>query len=41
MDRIIREATKTEFHPNMDREDGFCLSKSWKLVIFSLKASIT
>jgi hypothetical protein len=31
MRHIIREATDTEFHPsNMDREEGFSLSISWK-----------
>jgi hypothetical protein len=38
MDRIIRDAIKNELHPNnMTREDGFCLSKSWKPLISSLK----
>jgi hypothetical protein len=38
MDCIIREATKIEFHPNnMEREHGFCLRKSWKPLICSLK----
>jgi hypothetical protein len=36
MDPIIREAI--ELHPNnMNREEGFCLSKSWKPLIYSLK----
>jgi hypothetical protein len=30
MDCIIREATEIELQPNnMNREDGFCLSKAW------------
>jgi hypothetical protein len=38
MDRIIRVAIGIELHPsNTKREDGFCLSKSWKPLIFFLK----
>jgi hypothetical protein len=38
MDRIIREPTEIELHPNdMNREDGFCISKSWKPLICCLK----
>jgi hypothetical protein len=38
MDLIIREAIEIELHSNsMNREDGFCLSKSWKPITCSLK----
>jgi hypothetical protein len=38
MDRIVREAIEIELHRNyMNREVGFCLSKSWKPLICSLK----
>jgi hypothetical protein len=38
MDCIIREAIETELYPNnMNREDGFCLSKSWIPLICSLR----
>jgi hypothetical protein len=34
---IIRDVVEIEFHPsNMNREDGLCLSKSWKPLIYSL-----
>jgi hypothetical protein len=40
MDRIVREAIEIEFHPyNINREGGFCLSKSWKPFIGYLKLS--
>jgi hypothetical protein len=32
-ERIIREAQETELHPNdMNIEEGFSLSKSWKAI---------
>jgi hypothetical protein len=38
VDRIIREALEIELHPyNMNKEEGFCLSKSWKALICTLK----
>jgi hypothetical protein len=40
MDRIVREAIEIELHLyNINREGGFCLSKSWKPLIGSLKLS--
>jgi hypothetical protein len=40
MDRTVREANEIELHPyNINREGGFCLSKSWKPLIVSLKFS--
>jgi hypothetical protein len=40
MDRIVREAIEVELHPfNINREGGFCLSKSWMPLIGSLKLS--
>jgi hypothetical protein len=40
MDRIVREAIEIELHPyNINREGGFCHSKSWKPLIGSLKLS--
>jgi hypothetical protein len=40
MDRIVKEAIEIELHPyNIKREGGFCLSKSLKPLIGSLKFS--
>jgi hypothetical protein len=41
-DRIAREAIEIELHPySFNREGGFYLSKSWKLLICSLKLYMT
>jgi hypothetical protein len=37
MDRIVRKVIEIELHPySINREGGFCLSKSWKPPIGSL-----
>jgi hypothetical protein len=39
MDHTVREAIEIELHSyNINREGGFCLSKSWKSLTCSLKA---
>jgi hypothetical protein len=38
MDRVIRDASEIELHStNVNREDGFCLSKSWKPIMCPLR----
>jgi predicted GIY-YIG superfamily endonuclease len=38
LDRIIMKAIEIELHlNNMNKETGFCLNKSWKPIICSLK----
>jgi hypothetical protein len=39
MECVIREALRIELHPyNMNKEEGFSLSRSWKPLIQTLKA---
>jgi hypothetical protein len=38
MDQILRQVTEIEVKPdNMDREDGFSLSQTWKPLIHDLR----
>jgi hypothetical protein len=38
VEHIIREATEIQLHPdNVNREEGFSLSKSWKPLLQTLK----
>jgi hypothetical protein len=38
IDQVIREEVEIEFYPNnMNKDDGFSLSKSWKPLICALK----
>jgi hypothetical protein len=38
MERVVREAVEVELHTvNMNGEEGFSLSKAWKLILQTLK----
>jgi hypothetical protein len=41
LDRIIRKAIEIELHPNnINREDGFSLSRLWKPLILDQKQAL-
>jgi hypothetical protein len=38
IDHILREAIEIDLHPKiLNRDDGLCLSKLWKPLLYSLK----
>lgn len=41
VDHIIREVTEIQLHPNMNSEDSFCRSKSWKPLFCSDRSEVS